>query len=355
MRFALILLVAGIASGLIGCKESAPLSASEKKLVNDLTGTMMPRCVGRYLIDLPVDALAFGRAEVQKVTFDAVSMSKDQYQDEIDSRSDTLRSTKRNDEFKYLLLERDLRGTDVRYFIRLKGEYGGNIGRIIEAYKWSDGFRIRLETKAYDVTMSSEKDNPAAQEIGNNVPEKTELVLDMLERVRGRAEDEIPSASGICFAGGFLPGKASDGEEVSASFFLKGKEDVSFELKTYTDIVQSNTLLQRGEDINEILKNTEGGRTIRKGRVELSGMQAEEWLSAGMTPSKVQGNFLTLEANSQIGSAKTPLIILDMDNGLIPSDMQWGDRPKKASLTEGEAVALWDAVSRTLRPRYNGF
>ncbi|WP_408601260.1 T6SS immunity protein Tli4 family protein [Paraburkholderia heleia] len=28
---------------------------------------------------------------------------------------------------------------------------------------------------------------------------------------------------------------------------------------------------------------------------------------------------------------------------------------KKASLTEGEAVSLWDAVSRTLRPRPNGF
>ncbi|WP_162244409.1 T6SS immunity protein Tli4 family protein [Burkholderia sp. Leaf177] len=28
---------------------------------------------------------------------------------------------------------------------------------------------------------------------------------------------------------------------------------------------------------------------------------------------------------------------------------------KKASLAENEAIALWDAVSRTLRPRPNGF
>ena len=42
-----------------------------------------------------------------------------------------------------------------------------------------------------------------------------------------------------------------------------------------------------------------------------------------------------------------------MDNVGLP--LKGEDPPQKASLTEGEAVALWDAVSRTLRPRPNAF
>jgi hypothetical protein len=62
-----------------------------------------------------------------------------------------------------------------------------------------------------------------------------------------------------------------------------------------------------------------------------------------------------LEANSKIGSAQTPLVILSMDNGGLPPESDGNRSLSQASLTEDEAVALWDAVSRTLRPRPNGF
>jgi hypothetical protein len=42
-----------------------------------------------------------------------------------------------------------------------------------------------------------------------------------------------------------------------------------------------------------------------------------------------------------------------MDNGTFNS-FTVGSL-EKASLTEGEAIALWDIVSRTLRPRPNAF
>lgn len=62
---------------------------------------------------------------------------------------------------------------------------------------------------------------------------------------------------------------------------------------------------------------------------------------------------MTLEGNSEIGSPATPLLTLDMDTGSESNVL--GEKIDKTSLSEAEAVALWDAVSRTLRPRPNGF
>ncbi|WP_224788927.1 T6SS immunity protein Tli4 family protein [Pandoraea terrae] len=55
--------------------------------------------------------------------------------------------------------------------------------------------------------------------------------------------------------------------------------------------------------------------------------------------------------NSGVGS---PYLLLDFRNG-YPNYLAESDSIKQASLTEGEAVALWDVISRTLRPRPHGF
>jgi len=69
----------------------------------------------------------------------------------------------------------------------------------------------------------------------------------------------------------------------------------------------------------------------------------------------VRGHYFVLEANSKIGSTATPMVSLDMDNGGRLPGIDGDRQLTQASLTEGEAVALWDAVSRSLRLRPNGF
>jgi hypothetical protein len=339
---------------LLSCGRSAPMTPSEIETMNALTSKLGVRCAGRYLIDMPGDVLTSGTAEVKKVFLEARSMTWDQYKDEVGGRADELKAMKHVRGYPFLLTDSEVRSDDARYFIHLESKYAGNIGRVIEAYKWSDGFRIKLETKAYDVTTSVEKDNPAAQEIGNNVPEKIELVLDMLERVRGRAEADVPTEPGVCFAGGFLKGPATDAESIAMRFVLRDMPDVNFSIETDGNIRESTTLLERSAQVEGALRDT-GGRTIRKGRVDLAGLRAEEWLTAGMTSLEIQGHSLALEANSKIGSAQAPLVTLDMRNGAIPPGMDWDNKPTKASLTESEVIALWDTVSRTLRVRPNGF
>jgi Tle cognate immunity protein 4 C-terminal domain len=198
--------------------------------------------------------------------------------------------------------------------------------------------------------MPSVRDDPDM----TDAPERTRRVVSMLSRIRGREDDDIPTEPGICFMGGFLPGTATAQETVSASFLLHDKHDVGFRVETDSDIHESDTLIQR-TDMNEAI-NAADGRTIRKGQIQLQGIQqAEEWLSDGLTGAKVRGHYFALEANSKIGSAATPMVSLDMNNGGRLPGIDGDRHLTQASLTEGEVVALWDAVSRSLRPRPNGF
>ncbi|MCP3720898.1 T6SS immunity protein Tli4 family protein [Paraburkholderia sp. CNPSo 3281] len=188
--------------------------------------------------------------------------------------------------------------------------------------------------------------------IKNDVPKKTQLIFDLVKRLRWRSEDDIPAEPGICFLGAFLPGKATDKEDVGTQFVFPNNRDVSIGIGSDSGIRESNTLLQRGAEISRDL-NAIGGRTVRKGSVKLEGIDAEEWLLTGKTDLGVQGTKCLLEANSTTSDAQSPLLTLEMNTGSPNAFMQ--DRIKAASMSESEAGAVWDIVSRTLRPRPNGF
>jgi len=349
-------LIACLALALTACgHRPAPLTEQEKKTVTELTGNLQPQCVGRYLIDMPAEVAISSNAKIQGVAFETKAMSQEEYRHEITMREAELQATKHPNGYQFLFANGQAWGQGTRYFIHLEDLYSGNIGRIIEAYKWDRGYRIKLQIKASDVTTSTEKDNPSVQPIGNNVPQKTRLVFELLDKVRGRPNGDIPTEPGVCFLGGFWPGKAGDNEEAGSQFVLLRNQDVAFGLGSDTHEHDPSTLLQRGDQIVRDLKNISGGRTVRNGVVALQGMKAEEWLMAGTTPLNALGNKFILEANSRASTEQEPFVRLTMKTA-SSNHLQKGWPPlEKASLTEGEALALWDAVSRTLRPRPNGF
>ncbi|MDB5933725.1 MAG: hypothetical protein JWQ01_1069 [Massilia sp.] len=67
------------------------------------------------------------------------------------------------------------------------------------------------------------------------------------------------------------------------------------------------------------------------------------------------------EANNAMGSALAPLIRVDFSNGeMIAPREQPEDSPSPApiahaTLSEAEAISLWDAVIPTIRPRPGAF
>lgn len=84
-------------------------------------------------------------------------------------------------------------------------------------------------------------------------------------------------------------------------------------------------------------------------------MNAEEWLLQGTTFFKVQGIVFSMEANSLDNKERKPVVTLDLETGAPSALTDDSATIDKASLTEDEALGLWDIVSRTLRPRPNAF
>lgn len=332
------------------------LTPKERTVANKLTEKMQTRCVGRYLIDVPSDVKSFAFTRIEDVKVEATPMSQDDFEHALRTREAVLRATESPQGYQYLYEAGDGPLPHTRYFVRLSDSAASDMSRTVEAYKWNAGFQIKLQVEAAD-RVNSVYARRAPERIPESIrkdeiPVKKHLIFDMLSRAEGRDERTIPTQPGVCFPGGFLAGKAGAKEDVSAQFVLNGHPDVSFDLKTDTSIQESDTLLDRGSAVEALLSNA-GGRTIRKGNVDLDGWAAQEWLVSGKNILNVYSNHMTLEANSKIGSPKAPLLILDMDTGLTNNALQ--DRVEKASLSEAEAVSLWDAVSRTLRPRPNGF
>jgi hypothetical protein len=350
--------VAALAICLGACESSMSATYPKSNLMSIDKVSLAPRCVGRFVVDVPSETLTFGRAKVQGVSLDSKKMTREDFVRDMQATEVKLTDTKSVFGYKYLYEHGVGPTADTRYFIHLKTpNESSDSSRTIDAYKWADGYRLKLSITGSDFTESIYKSTPSVMslDVKNDVPQKSRLVFDLLGRIRGRDDHVIPTEPGVCFLGGFLSGKAQTNEEVSSQFVVAAATDVSFGVETNSGIRETTTLLQRGEQIKGMLKNADGGRTIRSGPLSLPEIQAEEWLMAGLSPISVQGNFFMLEANSTTSSAQNPLVGVEMHNGWPAPDGLSKQTPEKASLTENESVALWDAVSRTLRPRPNGF
>jgi len=143
---------------------------------------------------------------------------------------------------------------------------------------------------------------------------------------------------------------------VSTQYVVKGQDDINFAFETTPDLREHTTLLQRTDspEVREQLRAADG-TLIRKGAVDLSGLKAEEWLIEGRRPGDGRGNSFSLVVNETTSSPSSPFLSMDLTTGGQVQIQDQYVKLDKASLTTGEAVALWDMVSRTLRPRPNGY
>jgi hypothetical protein len=216
-----------------------------------------------------------------------------------------------------------------------------------------------MDINATDSTDPKYQDHPRIRYYRTDIHEKLQHLLKMLSRTQGRRDDEVPATQGTCVPNGFISGPATRKEDIGVAYELA--EDVWFGFDSNSGISETTTLLDRAKDIEWTLRESEG-KTVRKGRRESTGkIVFEEWLTSLRTDNHVMGHHFLFEANSKVGSAKSPLLNIDLHNGLrAPRPERPYDSPEppvieKASLSEAEAVSLWDAITNTLRPRPGAF
>jgi len=346
-----------LALPLIACDyKPPPLSAQEQQAVTELTSNLKPRCVGRYLIDMPGDVSEFGDAKFQGVFIRAKAMTEDVYHAEVAEREAHLRSTQSIDAYPFLYAAGGVGAANARYFIHRGTVRDDPSRRYIEGYKWDRGYRFFLTIKSFDYTQPDQTSDPIVSRmtVKNSSSDSIARVLNLLENLRGRAPDDIPTEPGVCFPGGFLPRPAGKQEHVSVRFRLSEMDDVRFHVLSSPEFFGDTTLLQHSEsaEVRWAFGVTKA-KNIRRDAVNISGMSGSEWLFEGLKHENGKGVTFSLKLNELATSSRpeSPNFSIELTSGgqMIVEGKQVS--LPDGSLTTGQALALWDVVTRTIRLR----
>lgn len=361
LRFFITVLISSLL--LLGCTPKAtPMTPQETQRVAQFTEAMSPRCFGRHLMDMPKAFVinSDDTAQVEKVKIKIEPMAKAVFDLRLQARERELRALHMDGKPSVPFLRRIESSPNVadgKIFNRAEDSMS-EIGRILELMSWRDGYALFLTIGADDYGGAGfhRADDPP-----DNTMERISILLKVYDRTRGRAEAEIPTEPGLCIANGFVRGPANDQEEMNIPYVLAGTPDVFFNFVYTTKIHENDTLLERSGKTEKEMKAA-GTETVRKGKREINSLPYEEWLMRGPTPDHVPGTMFALHGNETSADPAKPFITLGFFNGYRipapPRTMEESAQLKdlqRASLTEAEAVGIWDKVTATMRLRPGAF
>lgn len=353
----------------IGCKPTPVMTEIERKTMDKLTQNMQTHCVGRYLIDIP-SSFKSGTSQAvgyrRNVVISSLGkMSKNQFTQRMMQIEAEYGAKRHGEGWKFLRKAIQINDESKLFHIAAEDSNYAESSRVIEGYKWSNGFVISLVANATDADMEKPEDGAMTRKLGDDVPQKIALLTQMLAKVQGRDASEIPREPGFCFEDGFLPGRAGEGkeleidEELSAAFFgNKQFPDVGFNFEMSTMFREDSTLLQGG-DLNKLLA-VKNAKVLRQGAVALPGTSdTEEWLVYGDTDygnlvngKQSRGHYFKILGNPKVSSPLTPRLEFVMRTGevVIPPGSEMSIT-SDSSLSDAQALALWDAMSKSIRLR----
>ncbi|WP_426176618.1 T6SS immunity protein Tli4 family protein [Massilia sp. TWR1-2-2] len=348
------------------------MSPDEKSRIEALTSKTTTRCIGRFLINLPEQLVESteGGPEINGASLRVVPMSERDYQNLLQAKikdyaSKVLPGT---DKFPFLKSATMLGKTQTAVLFDRAENDGGTsrMGRMLELIEWKNDYAIFADIAAIDTDFPEFANDAWIKESKTTTKEKSEQLIELVSRTRGRQNGEIPTQTGLCFRNGFVAGPSTSAERVAHSFKLKNANDVFFAFSFDSSYVRSDSLVNRGLSTKPIIESAQG-RILRVGKRPVDQVsEGEEFLYKMLGEpdperKQIMTYKFTFEANNKIGSANSPLIAIDFDNGDVrPVDGQDSRKTTAgligtATLSEMEAVALWDAVIPSLRPRSGAF
>lgn len=353
-----------IATLVVFSTKADPMTPEEAKRIDTISANVITRCVGRYLIDLPESFVLNSESttEIEGVRVNVKSMAHDLFDRVLATREQALRrETIMGEKTPSLLSAVTLPKGNGLVFNRSRTRESPVL-RTLELSAWKNGYAITMFINTRD--MSFEEPDPTDTR-KTDTPEKLAHLLSVYERVSGRKDTEIPSAPGLCIPNGFVAGVSREGQETDAVYHLASAPDVWFGIGSSDEIKEDETLFQRTPAVEQAMRDS-GSKTLRKGKRTIHGQVYEEWLIGNVPASdQVRGTDFMLNGNETRADPEQPFIDLNFNNGRrIPTpelSMEEKDRLglykalPKATLSETEALAIWDKVSATLRPRPGAF
>jgi hypothetical protein len=339
------------------------LSPAQQQQVNELLKNSATRCIGTYLIDLPIEFKInkegyFNYQRHHDVTIATKQQYLPPFKQMIARREQELRNTKPVDPLDGNYLKHvypvhthnpdKMQGI---IFERMESIGTADILRVLEGYRWQDEVTLKIEMKAQNgLGEQYAKDRQIKPEsFENNVPQKLAELHKLFERIQTRDDLTIPTTPGFCFLHGFMQGEDREWKDIGFTYRHNTIEDFYFSID-YNDFKEGNALLDKPEGYV-----TQGrGHTLYKGTRESNGLLLEEWIAKGQFflneegfDSDDLGYVFSLGIHMTDPTYKTPQLRLEMYYK-IPDD-------ETQEYSEKQLMVIWREITNSIRIRESSF
>jgi hypothetical protein len=313
-----------------------------------MTEKMKAVCVGRYLVDVPVQAeITLSRERVAGFEIDTVEESEATFRDRVAAREVEIGARETGSGRTGGMVEaRDLRIPDMvgRTLI-----YGRNRGYLMEgSHRVEDEF-VSVEVYAHIAGVSFTLSAKFADE------GRAKLAEALLERLRLRREGEIPAESGFCISHAvFLePLPVSRAEHIAMHMSLPEHPDLAMAFVSMPGGASDSSLLGRVAETDSAASPDERLRVskLRLGKRNINGLDGEEVLEQMRELNFATTYAFIWEAHGVENDPSQPLLSLELQGGISPRP---GGKPVDTSLHEDAVLSLWDSIASSIRLRKNG-
>lgn len=296
-------------------------------------------CFGRYLVDLPKGAdYAFGFSEfaLGKIIKEPFAGDKKEFVKKMEARETELKTGENNDNYdKYIKTIKSNKDSDFWVFVTNRDVHGTLLYKV-EAFRLFEGSIFHM------------KANPYGKEQIDHIVDI--LINRIFKQLHTRDNSYIPTEPGFCMHESYIvsDGKEADGETTDVSFYLKKWPDVSINISTSVMFAQEPYLLERirGSLGIEVLSALFSGvKNIRRGHHNVGPIEGEESLDLVPSEAGYKTHNFMWESHWELENPLKPALTVTLTDGGTVGE------PMRPSISDKDAVALFDAIVNSIRIR----
>lgn len=359
ISLALVLLTAGfyIHNYVTFVHTPPALKDKEKRMVDTLFASNKTQCVGRYVFVVPASFknTLTDRAQINDIRISSQRLYRPSFEQRIRLREQELQNSHTVDAIDQPFLKQVYRlSENAVIFDRNKNESAAGFGRILEGHLYIDGVAFIISSEIRDVSDPKYKQDRIEYLNGgmrenqlNTKPQKLAELQDLMSRLSGRKDDEIPTQPGTCISEGFIhDGVGTPKEDIT--FVYPHNSVFSFVVWSNNALKESTTMLERSGEIQSYFSQI-NARTLRKGKTQIAGFETSEWLATApseKSPDNASAQLLfTAVANEKTADFRHPNLDLTLNNHALPPPVY----------SDAELLEIWDRITRSFRIRSNAF
>ncbi|MFL6674205.1 MAG: T6SS immunity protein Tli4 family protein [Massilia sp.] len=316
----------------------------DRKKVAEMTEKMKTVCVGRFLIDVPENAVVtLSRAFIDG--FDIVTRveGEPEFNHRVRDREAEINNTRNDLGRKNMEVVKQVRssGLSGKIFVFgrwrtswMEGEKQIHAEAVaIEGHIRTDGVSFSFQSKHYDPKL-----------VGNLPKLLTHLVQ--------RGEFDIPVQPGFCIDRAIVRDPLTPDQTETVTMFagLPGHPDLGIVFSSMAGTKRGPGMLARSAASTEKLPlyAKAAFRTLREGVRTINGLAGEE-LAVKVTEANFTSGFnFDWEMGGREDDVFAPFLTLELQTGIGPRS---GGKPVQSSLAEPALVDLWDKISSSIRLR----